>query len=309
MPLPPPTSTPIPTLPTLPITPKIIPPVEGIPLFSAPIANGQCISAVKNLDDPKLFAYYDDLKIINRKNVHRSISRVEFIKLVLNAAKLDLSEFENADNIKDFTDIDQKSWYAPYIAYMVASDTMSGQEILDENGNTIKIFRPNAPISRAEASKILSELVRKKDQKLPTIDEIISFEDVNPKEPLSPYIQFAYNSCLLHGRNTIDGQPIDGKPRVFEPFDRITLAETSKVLYNITHSNTDENAVFAENIDALKSNFLKMQTSNSLTGQNIQPSNTDDQKNGTITSPVLMPVLTVNGQNFTLNSMLQKIPK
>lgn len=53
--------------------------------------------------------------------------------------------------------------------------------------------------------------------------------------PLAPYIQYAYNQCLLHGRNTIDGEPIGGKPRVFEPNSSMTLAETAKVLYNIMH--------------------------------------------------------------------------
>lgn len=97
-------------------------------------------------------------------------------------------------------------------------------------------MRPNDTISRAEASKILTELMREINMPLPNREEIHTFSDVNPEETLAPYVQFAYNSCLLHGRNTLNGEPLDGKPRVFEPFDGITLAETAKVLYNITHS-------------------------------------------------------------------------
>ena len=72
-------------------------------------------------------------------------------------------------------------------------------------------------------------------EKLPSGDEISSFEDVKQDTPLAPYIQYAYNQCLLHGRHTIDGEPMTGKPRLFEPYSYMSLAETAKVLYNITH--------------------------------------------------------------------------
>lgn len=231
-----------PTIVSIP-TPKPTPTpvIEDTPLFSAPVIGGQCVSAVKNLDDPKLIAYYADLQVINRENLNRTITRAEFIKLVLNAGKVNLLAETDFNSLEPFIDIDRNSWYAPFVIYMLRTKTMNGQEVTDENGNISKIFRPNDSISRAEASKILSELVRRSDQSLPVLEQILSFEDVLPREALSPYIQFAFDSCLLHGRNTIDGHPIDGKPRIFEPFDNITLAETSKILYNITHSNVDAN--------------------------------------------------------------------
>lgn len=291
-------------------------PVVDTPLFSAPIIGGQCISAVKNLDDPKLMAYYDDLNVINRENLHRTITRVEFIKLVLNAWKVNLSSETNLEDLASFTDIDVNSWYAPYIAYMLHTHTMNGQELLDENnvpvvdenGNVQKIFRPNDSISRAEASKILSELVRKYGESLPNIDAIISFEDVLREDALSPYIQYAFDNCLLHGRNTIDGHPIDGAPRIFEPFDSITLAETSKVLYNITHSGVDSEKSFAEKITSGMENILK-KNSTTIEKENnvkkpdvnlqnfvkIEAQNTPNKQNegnqGRIPTPLITPSL------------------
>lgn len=299
---------PTPTVPVISLEPKE-------PLFSAPIVYGQCVAAVKNLDDPKLLAYYDDLRVMNRTNLHRIITRAEFIKLVLNAGKVNLESYKNQKNIAEFSDIDQNSWYAPYVSYMVATKAMGGQEITDKNGKITKIFRPNDTITRAEASKILSELVRKTDQKLPTIEEILSFADVAPQASLSPYIQFAFNNCLLHGRNTIDGKPIDGKPRIFEPSDNITLAETSKVLYNITHSSDAIDKSFSlvlesviknspvknlEQIDMQKTmqNFTKSENipAEAPKIKNISPENT----------LILMPTVELDGKKFTIVEMMKK---
>lgn len=287
-----------------------MPDIPKEPLFSAPIINGQCVSAVKNLDDPKLIAYYDDLRIINRENMNRQISRVEFIKLVLNAGKVDLGANDYSSHLAGFSDIDAESWYAPYVAYMIATGSMSGQEIINENGEIAKIFRPNDTISRAEASKILSELVRKSDQKLPSLEEIISFEDVKPEESLSAYIQFAFNSCLLHGRNTIDGQPIDGAPRIFEPFDSITLAETSKVLYNITHSGVDSNDTISEFFNNAEKVIQSLNHSSESTAPGAIVTN--NTLSGTITPivenkpliPMLVPTLNISGKPQTLQDLI-----
>lgn len=64
-----------------------------------------------------------------------------------------------------------------------------------------------------------------------------TFADVTDENTLAPYIEAAFYGCLVHGRHTIDGEPLPGQPRVFEPFDGITLGETSKILYNHTHKS------------------------------------------------------------------------
>lgn len=281
-----------------PIIPLIPNPDDNIPLFSAPIINGQCVSAVKNLDDPKLLAYYDDLGVMNRDKLNRQIRRSEFVKLVLNAGKVNTDAID-LSVLDGFSDIDKTAWYAPLIAYVIKTGTMNGQEITDENGNIKKIFRPNDTISRAEAAKILSELVRKKDENLPNEAEITSFEDVFPRATLSPYVQYAFNSCLLHGRNTIDGKPIDGKPRIFEPMDRITLAETAKVLYNITHSGVDNAEKAIETFVNHLSDFVKNTDTKAENHENEKPKEIPQAS-----TPLLVPRLSVGGKEFSLQDLI-----
>ena len=208
----------------------------------APSVEGKCYSAVKNLDDPKLIAYYSILQVADLNNVHRPITRAEFLKFVLNAASVPLDN-EDVSTLKNFEDINQNAWYAKYLAYTLRMGALHGQnsydpdgkQRFDADGNPLKIFRPDDQISRGEAAKILGEFTRKIGEKLPFGDEITSFADIKYDMPLARYVQYAYNQCLLHGRHTIDGEPLPGKPRLFEPYSYMSLAETAKVLYNITH--------------------------------------------------------------------------
>lgn len=209
---------------------------NGIPLFSAPKLGVQCVSPIKNLDDPKLLSYFNDLQIVDPSNPHRELTRAEFVKMIINAARLAPKD-ANLDILANFTDVNRSEWFAPYVAYALEYGIISGQKVdlLSAENIIVREFRPNDTISRAEASKVLSALILKDVSELPVEEDINTFSDIAKNFTLAPFVEFAYDSCLLHGRNTIDGQPIDGTPRVFEPIDGITLAETAKVLYNMTH--------------------------------------------------------------------------
>ena len=83
------------------------------------------MSGVKNLDDPKLIAYYQTLGVKNTENVNRPITRAEFLKLVLIAAGVsldthDLSSTGNESYSTIYSDLDQSSWYIPYFDYAVS---------------------------------------------------------------------------------------------------------------------------------------------------------------------------------------------
>lgn len=185
------------------------------------------------MDDPKLVGYFDELKIQDIANVGRDLTRAEFIKLLLNAAKIDVSH-EDTQILLPFSDIDRNNELSKYVAFAVRKGIISGQEIQKEWSFTLqKILRPNSPISRAEASKILGEVIRF-DKALPEEKDITTFADVGKNHTLAAYIEYAYKNCLLHGKNTLDGKVI-GEERLFAPNDAITLAETAKILYNMTH--------------------------------------------------------------------------
>lgn len=208
------------------------------PLFSAPVAGGQCVAAVLNIDDPKIDAYYSHIGVQDSSNINRFLTRAEFIKLLLNAgnAKVnDISAEEIREILANFDDVNVNDWYAKYVAYAVREGIMSGQTI-----DAKSIFRPNDTISRAEASKILTQTTLEKDTKLPT--EIKNFIDVSPENSLARYIENAYITCLLHGTNTRNGEVLPGElGRKFSPFKEITLGETAKILYNMSHSTLSEN--------------------------------------------------------------------
>lgn len=198
--------------------------------------NKQCIAPLQNIDDPRLVEYLTNtLKVSEIIPLDRILTRAEFSKLIANSAKFDTS---NADLtwLNNFIDLDKEADYVPYIAYVISRGIMNGQEIENK-----RIFRPNDSITRAEAAKVLSGLILKNpESELPKEENINTFIDILTTNTLAPYAEYAYQKCLLHGKNTLNGQPIDGTERRFAPFDNITLGETGKILYNMTHPESEE---------------------------------------------------------------------
>lgn len=174
----------------------------------------KCETAIKDLTDSRLTAFYNEINVINQSNVHRALTRAEFLKLVLNAAKADVT----GETTSPFADTPTSHSLYQYVAYAHKIGMVSGQ-----NGN----FRPNDTITRAEAAKIF---VNAANINLST--EIKTFADVSTSNSLATYIQTAYDNCILHGRKTQGGESTVAN-RVYEPTSNITLAETAKVLYNI----------------------------------------------------------------------------
>lgn len=199
--------------------------IDGKSIFHIPMLGGQCINIVKNLDEPRLVNYYhNSLDIAASRKVHKDVTRWEFVKMLILASGVNL---KNTDTSKalNYADISLDNKYFIYIAFALNNGLIHGQT----DGEKL-YFRPSDTISRAEAAKIFIRAAGIFPENLKSI-----FADVGENMPLEDYIQAAYDHCLLHGRKTIDGHPIDGKPRVFEPYSPITIAETAKVLYNMTH--------------------------------------------------------------------------
>ncbi len=194
-------------------------PTGGISPFSDllfPNFTPACGGEATSLRDPAVLAYYDVLKVIDRSNLDRTLTRAEFLKLVLNASGVDVS---SAGTTTPFSDVNSNMWYASYVAYAVKGGIVQG-----DNG----LFRPNDTITRAEASKIF---VRATGVTYSTGS--IVFSDVLPTNTLAVYIQTAYDNCIVHGRHTVNGVPTT-PTRLFEGWDGITLGETAKILYNMT---------------------------------------------------------------------------
>ena len=172
----------------------------------------KCDQTLTNLNDSRLTAYYNDLKVIDRSNINRPLTRAEFLKLVINSANIDVSNESNAP----FADVPASHPLNKYIAYAARIGQISATQ-----GNN---FYPDAPISRAEAAKVFVNAAGLGESTMATAFADVSFD----KTQLAGYIQSAYDNCLLHGQ-------MENGSRVYNPFRNISLGEAVKVIFNVNY--------------------------------------------------------------------------
>ena len=172
----------------------------------------KCDTVVKDLLDSRLALYYNNLKVIDRSNINRPLTRAEFLKLVINSANIDVSNEPNAP----FADVPASHPLNKYIAYAARIGQISATQ-----GNN---FYPDAPISRAEAAKVFVNAAGLGESTMATTFADVSFD----KTQLAGYIQSAYDNCLLHGQ-------MENGSRVYNPFRNISLGEAVKVIFNVNY--------------------------------------------------------------------------
>ena len=172
----------------------------------------KCDTVVKDLSDSRLALYYNNLKVIDRSNINRPLTRAEFLKLVINSANIDVSNESNAP----FADVPASHPLNKYIAYAARIGQISATQ-----GNN---FYPDAPISRAEAAKVFVNAAGLGESTMATTFADVSFD----KTQLAGYIQSAYDNCLLHGQ-------MENGSRVYNLFRNISLGEAVKVIFNVNY--------------------------------------------------------------------------
>ncbi|MGL5830975.1 MAG: S-layer homology domain-containing protein [Candidatus Altimarinota bacterium] len=139
----------------------------------------------------------------------QQVTRAEITKMVFNNF---IDKLEQTSNTSlPFTDLDQSAWYIGYLQKAFNNNLISGY--MD---NT---FKPNAPITRAEALKIIllgaQENIINEDN--------IEFQDIASSAWYYNYISTAINLGIIQGYE-VNGQ------KVFQPDSPITRAEVSKLL-------------------------------------------------------------------------------
>ncbi len=122
----------------------------------APLVTNADFSDIGGRDDTKAIEFLKQYDVVkgyenNEYRPNQKISRAEFLKILLKTAtaktkKCSDSEAENIQKI--FTDVDPNKWYAPYIC--------EGYQSGFVNGYPDKTFKPQNPITLAEASKIVA---------------------------------------------------------------------------------------------------------------------------------------------------------
>lgn len=166
--------------------------------------------AVSSITDPKLAALQKQFGATTAKTQNEALTRGEFLKIIFDAAGVQFTTIFGKD--VTFKDVAKDSKLADYIVFATKNGIISGY---DDN-----TFRPNAKISRAEATKILVMSL-----KLPLADKQTQFGDVTTANTLGKYIQTAFDNFLVSGTTE----------KTFEPSRTISRGELLKIIYNITH--------------------------------------------------------------------------
>jgi S-layer homology domain len=96
-----------------------------------------------------------------------NVTRAEYVKMLVRALSC---RYKNVGTKTQFTDVPSNMWYAEYIKFAVE--------------NADGTFRPDAPITRAEAAKIFMRAIQLAPEEVSTR----SYRDVSPDDHFAKYI-------------------------------------------------------------------------------------------------------------------------
>jgi hypothetical protein len=137
---------------------------------------------------------------------YRNVTRAEFVKMLVRSLSC---RYEYVWVDSNFPDVDTTKWYAEYITFAVKNGWINGYADGD--------FRPDAPITRAEAAKILANAI-----KLTAPDSITSsFKDVPEDSVFVPYIEVLKDKKIISGKTR----------STYEPNANISRTEVSRLIY------------------------------------------------------------------------------
>ena len=161
---------------------------------------------------------------------NKSITRAEFVKMVLMANGMDTTSMMGESAFNDLGN--GTMWYDNYINTAAANNLI--------NGYSDGSFRPNKPITRAEAIQLLynmsSTLREINTLGMPT-SSLISFKDVHSSDWFMPAVAGAYHNGLIQGDAN----------KMFNPNRNLTRAEAAKIIKLFRDLMKDEqNTIFLQ---------------------------------------------------------------
>jgi hypothetical protein len=137
----------------------------------------------------------------------RNVTRAEYVKMIVRALSCRYS-FVGTDS--GFKDVDQNKWYAEYITFWVRNGWM--------NGYGDGTFRPDAPITRAEAAKILASAIKLNTS---NTSDTSSFKDIPTNSTFIPYIEALRDTKIIGWTSAT----------TFNPNANIKRTEVSRIIY------------------------------------------------------------------------------
>ncbi|MGP1583039.1 MAG: S-layer homology domain-containing protein [Candidatus Altimarinota bacterium] len=138
----------------------------------------------------------------------RNVTRAEFVKMLVRSLSC---RYTYLGKDTPFPDVDKNMWYAEYIKFAVENKWINGYK----DGT----FRPNAPITRDEAAKILARAIQLDTSNTKSANS--SFSDVPNTSEFIPYIETLKSHGVMKGRNS----------NTFAPKEFIPRTETSRMIY------------------------------------------------------------------------------
>ncbi len=138
----------------------------------------------------------------------KPLTRAEFTKIVV----LGSGQAVPVATQAPFPDVPLGQWYTDYVAYCAGLDYVKGYP----DGT----FKPNQEISKAEALKILGELVSWDLNMFDMSQATVSFKDVNLSQWYGPYLYYASSMHI-----------IDDAGNLFEPSKPITRGQMAEYIY------------------------------------------------------------------------------
>ena len=169
------------------------------------------------------WAYYDILFLSARKIIsgyedgnikpNSNITRAEFIKMILAAFSIKVTDETDAENGSLFSDIKVGDWYYPYMA------TAGRDSIILGDGDNL--CYPEKNITRQEMCVVIYRIIKQKGIKLQAVEGPIAFTDANDIQDWALHAVMQLQSFGI----------ISGTPELaFLPLSNATRAETSKIL-------------------------------------------------------------------------------
>ena len=146
---------------------------------------------------------------------YQSLTRAQLVTML--AYREPEEVLENARDNDSFDDVSSKQWYAPYVNWASEQGFVSGY--------TDGTFKPNQPVTRAEASVIIARYAEiRSDTDLPDVNEEMTFSD---EKSIPSWAKQSVSACQKAG--IFHGYP-DGS---FRPSKTMTRAEACASLCSL----------------------------------------------------------------------------
>jgi len=173
------------------------------------------IEAIDYLSEAEVIEGYDD----GTYKPNADVNRVEALKIIFATLDnvLEIYELDTSSNYissdMEFTDIEDGSWYIPYLEEAYLLGIIEGYE----DGT----FQPGSTVNKVEILKMVIEAFNLEEMMADEITEVL-YADVDTSQWYAPYVQLANEMGIYYDLTVGDN---------FEPAELMTRGEIADLVY------------------------------------------------------------------------------